>query len=101
MNKEANMDTNFVKYTPGGKLVKHGGSGTAYANYGCRCDECKQANAERALRRRKARLKEEPPPGSHGKYTTYSNWGCRCEFCLKAGSEHNKKNYRDRKVKAS
>lgn len=90
-------DENIVNFTPGGKPVKHGGSGTAYSNYGCRCPECKQANSERAKRRRKERVGEIPPETAHGKYSTYSNWGCRCDDCVKAGSEHNKQYYQQRK----
>jgi len=41
-----------VDFTPSGKSVTHGGSGTAYAHYGCRCDECTVANTARSMRRR-------------------------------------------------
>jgi hypothetical protein len=73
-----------VEYTPSGALLKHGGSGSAYANYGCRCDECKAANAARVQRRARERTSEEPAPDSHGKDSTYKNWGCRCEACIEA-----------------
>lgn len=91
-------DDKIVNFTPSGKPVKHGGSGTAYANYGCRCAECKLANSDRARRRRQERVTEEPPELAHGKYSTYSNWGCRCDACTQAGSDHNKKNYEARKL---
>jgi len=86
-----------VDFTPGGNPVKHGGSGTAYANYKCRCDECTEANTARTKRRRNARYGEAPPEDIHGKYSTYSNWGCRCELCLAAGAQHNSENYISRK----
>lgn len=89
-----------VDFTPSGKPITHGGSGTAYANYGCRCDECKAANSERTKRRRLERYQETAPPGAHGKYSTYSNWGCRCEPCSLAGAEHNKDSYEKRKKEA-
>ena len=90
-----------VDFTPAGGLVKHGGSGTAYANYGCRCEECQEANTERTKRRRRERVTEEPPADSHGKPSTYSNWGCKCVECVAAGAVHNKKHYDARKKKAS
>ena len=82
-----------VEYTPGGKPVTHGGSGTAYSNYGCRCQECTDANAARYNRRRKEReaLAETgklPEWVKHGSDSTYCNWGCRCEACTK---EHSRK----------
>lgn len=89
----------FVKYTPSGKkLVTHGGSGNAYANYGCRCDECKAANTKRIRRRLHERDASTLPPEAHGKYTTYTNWRCRCEACVLAGSEKNAEAYRRRKL---
>lgn len=94
-------EDNIVNFTPSGKPVTHGGSGTAYANYGCRCTDCKLANTERAKRRRRERVKEEPPEDAHGKYSTYSNWGCRCDACVKAGSDHNKQSYDARKMALS
>lgn len=90
-------DDKIVNFTPSGKPVTHGGSGTAYANYGCRCEDCKKANSERASRRRRERY-AEIPPDNHGKYSTYSNWGCRCPECKEAGKKHNANNYEARKA---
>lgn len=74
--------TSRVDFTPSGKPVTHGGSGNAYSNYGCRCDECKKANRDRVNRRRAERDSNEALV--HGKATTYSNWRCRCEPCSEA-----------------
>lgn len=76
-----------VDFTPAGNPVNHGGSGTAYANYGCRCDECTDANTARVLRRRLERKAEDVPPQLHGKASTYTNWGCTCEPCTAANAE--------------
>jgi hypothetical protein len=76
-----------VEFTPAGNPVKHGGAGTAYANYGCRCDECTAANAARVARRRAERATEEPPADAHGNASTYTNWRCRCDECTAANSE--------------
>lgn len=78
-----------VYYTPGGKLVTHGGSGNAYSNYGCRCLECREANTARYERRREERRAlieagEEPEGVKHGEDSTYTNWGCKCEPCTAA-----------------
>lgn len=57
----------------------------AYAA-GCRCTECKAANAA-AQRRRRRRAATEPrraDMAGHGKASTYKNHGCRCEACRTA-----------------
>ncbi len=79
-------DRPFVKYTPSGKLVTHGGAGTAYASYGCRCDECTAANTVRIERRRRERDSREGQ-FQHGSTGGYRNWGCRCGECTKANKE--------------
>lgn len=75
---------------------EHGGSGATYVHYGCRCDECRQANTARVNRRRAERFASRvlvdgrlvaPGPRQHGKQQTYSNWGCRCEPCDLANRE--------------
>lgn len=80
----------IVNFTPAGNPVTHGGSGTAYANYGCRCNPCTQANRVRTQRRRLERLPDEAPRGSHGTVSTYNNWNCRCGDCLRAKSDENR-----------
>lgn len=81
-------DRVVVNFTKTGKPVTHGGSGTAYANYGCRCDACTEANTIRVEIRRRARLREGVPSDAvHGSSSTYSNWGCRCDECRAAHSE--------------
>ena len=84
----------LVKFTPSGKLVKHGGAGTAYEHYKCRCTECKLAHSERINRRRKERDPNDAPWDSHGKVSTYKNWNCRCEACTQANTEDSRKTYR-------
>jgi len=69
--------------------VKHGGAGTAYAHYGCRCEECTEANRKRVARRRAERTaapKDDNDP-RHGSYSFYSNHGCRCDKCRSAASK--------------
>lgn len=75
----------IVKLTPGGKPITHGGSGNAYASYGCRCAECKAANTKRAARRRSER---DSMSGQfeHGR-SGYVNWSCRCDVCSLAHKE--------------
>lgn len=76
------MEEKIVTHKPSGKPVKHGGSGTSYVHYGCRCLECTEANRARATRGRADRYSREiPETVPHGKASTYSNWGCRCEAC--------------------
>lgn len=72
----------IVHFTPGGKEVTHGGAGTAYSAYGCRCEPCTRANADRVRRRQQERRPEEMPATSkHGTYSAYVNWNCRCQRC--------------------
>lgn len=52
------VDRPIINYTPTGKPVEHGGSGSAYSNYGCRCKPCTIANTERTAR---GRLTEPAP----------------------------------------
>lgn len=91
-----------MEFTPGGKPVTHGGSGTAYANYGCRCPECTVANAERIGRRRRERRFEPIPDWvQHGVYTTYTNWSCKCDPCKAAGAVKNRETHQRRKARAT
>ncbi len=68
--------------------IPHGGAGTSYEYYGCRCDECRDAHRRRIARRkaeRAAQVKESGLPDGveHGK-SAYTNWGCRCDVCTDA-----------------
>lgn len=78
-------DRPVVLTTPAGNPVRHGGSGSAYANYGCRCEPCTEANRVRVARRR-AERSADAPGVVHGSRSTYLNWGCRCESCTQANS---------------
>lgn len=90
-----------VHFTPGGKPVTHGGSGTAYANYGCRCEPCTAANLERVSRRRKERSPADiTDDRMHGKRSTYVNWNCRCEPCVEAHAEACRREAKARKARA-
>ena len=63
------------------------GSASTYDNHGCRCDECRAANAARhaaARKRRKVDLGAGRAVVPHGKASTYANWGCRCAACTAA-----------------
>jgi len=82
-----------VEFTLSGYKIKHGGSGAAYANYGCRCDECTEANRVRIVRRRSSRKLSEFK-GEHGKESTYTNWTCRCKSCSEAHAKVCKAYYR-------
>ena len=88
-----------VSFTPSGKPVTHGGSGHAYSNYGCRCDECRAANAAR-FARRKAERDMRMSDFEHGS-SGYVNWGCRCDVCAEAHSEVMAANYASRKARAA
>lgn len=64
--------------------VKHG-TFLAYRK-GCRCDDCRAANAEHS-RRRRANAKADPSRADragHGNANTYRNHGCRCGPCCAA-----------------
>lgn len=88
-----------VLFTPGGKPIQHGGSGSAYANYGCKCLECRQANTARANRRRAERRHEDIPEGVVHNASTYSNWACRCDDCATAHAEKERELQAERKAK--
>lgn len=84
----------FVEFTPSGKRVTHGGSGTGYSAYGCRCAECKAANTRRA-RERYLKRKTSEITAAHGLKSTYDNWGCRCQECKEAHHIYWAAYYRD------
>ena len=91
------MGGNFIEFKPSGKLVVHGGSGTGYSNYGCRCEECTIANNKRVRRRIEERTGMLVKGGKHGKAATYSNWGCRCAECCAAHAKRCSAYYISRK----
>jgi hypothetical protein len=72
--------------TPFAATTKHG-TPNAYVNYGCRCAECRAANAARQADARRRRA----ATGSmrHGKVSTYDNYLCRCAKCYAAKSAEN------------
>lgn len=79
--------------------MNHGGSGSTYANYGCRCEECTDANTRRIKRRQAERYAapKDPDGPRHGKTSFYINHGCRCDKCKAAQSVQNAQ-YRARRA---
>jgi hypothetical protein len=73
--------------------MRHGGSGHAYVYYGCRCDECTDANRDRHQRKTRERFRLTAanggiaPVDNHGR-SNYRNWGCRCPICVEANAEY-------------
>ncbi len=62
----------------------HTGSRARYVNSKCRCDNCKQANADymRAKREEWAQTPFDQIP--HGTCNGYVNYNCHCEECTLA-----------------
>lgn len=63
--------------------VAHG-TANAYNNHGCRCQDCRNANAayHRAWRKR---VRAAPVPNYiHGTIHGYNGYGCRCDRCREA-----------------
>ena len=63
------------------------GTCDGYSNHGCRCDGCRDANAQynwhiRTVRAE--RILKDPSLAEHGNVNTYYNWGCRCADCRRA-----------------
>lgn len=90
----------IVYMTPAGNPVNHGGSGSAYTNYGCRCQACTEAHNRRVERRRRERHVEVATGNATGfKHGVggYSNWGCRCDVCRAAQHEAVLAGYASRK----
>lgn len=75
------------------KRAEHGT--TARYDSGCRCAECRSANAARVALARAERAARglAPDDKRHGTLGAYRNWRCRCGPCAKAGSEANRRAY--------
>jgi hypothetical protein len=84
-------------YVPPKSAAQHG-THTKYLR-GCRCEECRRANAARYAAGRSARVEVGIGPGDkrHGRASTAINWGCRCEQCLAALSAKNAADARRRR----
>lgn len=54
--------------------------------YGCRCDDCREANRAYIAAKRDADYAAGLPEGDprHGRDSTYTNRGCRCTACTVA-----------------
>jgi hypothetical protein len=76
-------------------MINHGTT-TAYANYGCRCDECRAANTAYQRDRRSRKAAGLPvraraangEMGAHGTYSTYIHHKCRCKECSIANATY-------------
>jgi hypothetical protein len=68
--------------------ARHGSLGM-YGNHGCRCAECRAANAA-YQRELMARYKREGGRGEHGTSYRYDT-GCRCDACRRAHNEKSRK----------
>lgn len=79
-----------------GRPVPHG-TENKYRR-GCRCGECRAANAERGRRHRaqKANWKASVPDEVHGTINGYSNYSCRCDDCKAANTEKKRRAYQER-----
>jgi len=83
--------------------MNHGGAGTTYVHYGCRCDVCREANRSRNARRRAERVAapKDPNDKRHGTPSFYANHGCRCDRCKSAWKTECKRIYDQRKARAA
>ena len=81
-------------------MTEHGVLST-YTNHGCRCDECKAANAIYHRRRRRERSESDVAPREHGTEATYVNYRCRCDACREARNAACKRRYHARKEVAA
>lgn len=62
------------------------GTRTRYRK-GCRCDECRVANAT-YMREFRKRAQLRTGDWAHGLVSTYVNLGCRCDPCREAGLQY-------------
>lgn len=60
------------------------GTRTGYNAYGCRCGDCRRANTDYVLRRKRELAGTEPPV--HGTLTSYNHYSCRCGPCTRANT---------------
>lgn len=65
---------------------------------GCRCEQCRKANAEKTRLRRAARKREGRVPAKHGE-TGYGNYGCRCTVCVSAWRDRCRVSYEAERVR--
>jgi hypothetical protein len=63
-------------------LVPH--SAAAYSNWGCRCEVCCTAAAEKRRREEASRHRRAATDAPHGTMSGYVNWSCRCDPCREA-----------------
>jgi hypothetical protein len=73
--------------------VKHGVYST-YVNKGCRCSQCRAANAAYHRDHRRGaylRMVRGEVSPEHGHYATYINFMCRCDECRAAKRAYRKR----------
>lgn len=64
---------------PGDGDERHG-TRNGYVNLGCRCTDCRRANAVGVAKRRTERRRSNIPV-PHGTENGYMNYRCRCDAC--------------------
>ena len=78
--------------------IKHG-TPYAYRRHGCRCEDCRAAQAAYAKERYEARkrgdVRRRPAAKDHGTRPMYAG-GCRCEQCRAAEAAYQRKRYLER-----
>jgi hypothetical protein len=82
-------------------ILTHGWKAYRYA--GCRCDRCRDGQANYVydeVRGRAARLAANPSLVPHGRESTYTNWRCRCRPCTVAHARQCHKRYLTRRTRA-
>jgi hypothetical protein len=62
------------------------GTQYGYDTKGCRCEECRGANAASWRRKAANRAAREAPEQPHGTLNAYNNYGCRCSECRAANA---------------
>jgi hypothetical protein len=69
------------------KSLPHG-TVNGYNNWGCRCEECHQAQRDYYGHKPMAEhlAEVEPEHGTEGRYTS-RKWACRCDLCREAAND--------------
>lgn len=67
--------------------LRHG-TVNAYRKGRCRCVECRRANTDYFVARRKALSGLPLDDERHGTVNGYVNWKCRCVECRRANTEY-------------
>ena len=84
--------TGFAKPHPAQPIH---GTLSGYQYHGCRCDDCKAANAASFRRWRTTMRGTEPR--KHGIVSAYTHYRCRCDACVEAARQ-SWREYRERRM---